>query len=62
LVPFPEIIDPPVEMFQEYPVIPDSVEYIFPVELTLGVAGPATVGTGNGFTVTPKIVGDEAVH
>ncbi len=56
-VPVPAVIVPPPETLQAYPVIPLSVVYVLPEELTQAVAGPVIVGTGNCETVTLFICG-----
>ena len=61
-VPAPAVISPPEDNNQVYAVIPVSVEYTFPVELTQTDAGPVTVGTGKIFTVTGRLELDPFVH
>src|ERR1035437_1683638 len=61
-VPPPAVIVPPADTVHKQLLIPASVVYTFPATPTQTGVGPASVGTGNGLTVTLYVVGLVAVH
>ena len=56
LVPAPAVIVPPAETVQVYPVMPEAVEYTFPVDGAQEVVAPVMAGNGKGFTVIVNVL------